>query len=120
MRFLHFFQFPLCAASGHRLSSSRVLCAAMWYEEDSSSAAIEAECAKLTPNSGDPATTVSPTSNAVGPKTAETPAYQFIDLPHNFYWAIPGKLIGMGCPTRRRHVENLIQHHKVCLLSSLF
>lgn len=41
------------------------------------------------------------------------------ELPPNFYWAIPGKLIGMACPTKRRHIENLQNNHNVELVVNL-
>eukprot|EP01087_Luapelamoeba_hula_P012964 TRINITY_DN366_c2_g2_i1.p1 TRINITY_DN366_c2_g2~~TRINITY_DN366_c2_g2_i1.p1 ORF type:complete len:362 (-),score=65.78 TRINITY_DN366_c2_g2_i1:105-1190(-) len=41
------------------------------------------------------------------------------ELPANFYWAMPGKIIGMACPQKRRHIENLQNRHNVAMVVNL-
>jgi len=43
----------------------------------------------------------------------------FLDVPHNLYWVIPGKLIGMGCPMKRKHIENLHNCYQVKMVVNL-
>lgn len=91
----------------------------MWYDEESPS---EAGCVNVCEQNGKAALAASTCKNALPSvsNAVSTPlANQFVDLPHNFYWAIPGKLIGMGCPSKRKHIENLVEHHKVSVVVNL-
>jgi len=112
---------------------TRVAANTMWYEEVCSAdcggaVAVESHSPPFThdtPRNHDvmpPTATVQSTTNAGLKKEEERRQQQFtpvVDLPQNLYWAIPGELIGMGCPLKRKHIENLHNIYGVVLVVNL-
>jgi len=41
------------------------------------------------------------------------------DLPQNFYFAVPQRVIGIACPTQRSHIKNLVSQFGVCVVVNL-
>jgi len=92
----------------------------MWYEEGLSSAACGGSVA-LESRGPPPFTDTVMQANVATatPSEPERKSLPAVDIPQNLYWVIPGELIGMGCPLKRKHIENLHNIYGVTLVINL-
>jgi len=92
----------------------------MWYEEGLSSAACGGSVAlesRATPPFTD--TVMQAKVSTATPCEPERKLLPAVDIPQNLYWVIPGELLGMGCPLKRKHIENLHNIYGVTLVINL-
>lgn len=98
----------------------------MWYDVEDSTTfedAVQCNSATTPASSSESPSTVSTLRTqqtaVVSGVNSSLPPPNFYDLPQNFYWALPQKIIGMACPNKRKHVSNLYNHFGVSVIINL-